>query len=82
MDGKLKKFLNLICVKHGICISPAEQSKICNVDELIKKQCLLKIFDAEGLNPVIHSDLYKKVQSDFELTYKRGDFVGWAVPSK
>ena len=66
MDGKLKEFLNLICVKHGICISPAEQSKICNMGELIKEQFLLKIFDLEGLNPVVHSHLYKKVQSDFE----------------
>ena len=69
MNERLKKFLDRICVEYGICLPIGEKFRICNEEVLEKEQVLTEIFMIEGLNPIVHLDLFKKVKCEYEKMF-------------
>jgi hypothetical protein len=50
--------LDDLCVRLGLCVSPAQREQLLTMENLSAEAIAQAVFDAEGLDPADHRELY------------------------
>jgi hypothetical protein len=65
LENDLRKVLNWLCVEWGFCIPPKDRNRIANSHHLDAGKFAAEVLIAEGLDPELEREWFRKIRSRF-----------------
>jgi hypothetical protein len=70
-EHEASQLLSVLCIKLGFCLSPRLNSRLAKNPPPSAERFASAVYRAEGLDPILRSDVYKQVLSYVEEAFQR-----------
>ena len=65
MDKAIEKFLNILCVEWGFCLSPSSVNELKESEYFEASEFAEAVLKAEGMNPETEIEWKRKIKNKF-----------------